>query len=83
MCMCMLNRRTNILFEKEMLEKLAKIARQEKASVGELIRKAVRQIYLNKTVNDKKSKAYKKILTIRKRIKGIDYKEYINYGRKY
>lgn len=41
MCMCMLNRRFQILLEKDMWNKLNKMAKDKKTSIGQLIREAV------------------------------------------
>ena len=43
MCMCMLNKRTQILLEKDMWNKLVKVAKSQNISAGEFIRKAVRE----------------------------------------
>lgn len=39
--MCMLNKRTQILLEKDMWNKLNKMAKDKKTSIGQLIREAV------------------------------------------
>ena len=41
MYMCMLNKRTQILLEKDMWNKLNKLAKSKKTSIGQLIREAV------------------------------------------
>ncbi len=43
MCMCMLNKRVHILFDKDLWNKLNKVAKVEKVSAGEFIRRSVRQ----------------------------------------
>ena len=43
MCMCMLNRRVHILFDKNTWNKLVKNAKSQNISAGELIRRAVRE----------------------------------------
>ena len=58
-------------------------AKREKASVGKLVRRAVEKVYMQDEEMDQRKKAYEEILRIRKRVKGINYKEYINYGRRY
>ncbi|KKR32020.1 MAG: hypothetical protein UT63_C0054G0007 [Candidatus Gottesmanbacteria bacterium GW2011_GWC2_39_8] len=83
MCMCMLNKRTNILFEEEVWNKLSLLAEKQDTSVGELIRNAVKQVYLGNNKQEKIKSAYDTILAVRKTQKNIDYKELINYGRKY
>lgn len=47
MCMCMLNRRVHILFDKDLWNKLVKFAKSQNISFGELIRRAVGE-YLDK-----------------------------------
>ena len=46
-CMCMLNRRFQILFDKDLWNKLTKMAKSQNISFGEVIRRAVRE-YLDK-----------------------------------
>lgn len=41
MCMCMLNRRVHTLFDKDLWNKLTKMAKSQNISFGELIRRAV------------------------------------------
>lgn len=43
MCMCMLNRRVDILFDRDLWKKAINFAKSRKISAGELIRRAVRQ----------------------------------------
>ena len=47
MCMCMLNRRVHTLFDKDLWNKLIKMAKSQNISAGEFIRRAVRE-YLDK-----------------------------------
>lgn len=49
MCMCMLNRRVDILFDKDLWNKVNKSTKSQKISVGEYIRRAVRE-YLDKKI---------------------------------
>ncbi len=42
MCMCMLNRRVQILFDKDSWNKLVKLAKVQNISAGEFIRRSVR-----------------------------------------
>lgn len=81
----MLTARTNIIFDPNVLLSLKHIAKKKKTSVGQLVRKAVEEIYLSGQLKRDKqiAEAGEKILKIRKVIKGINYKELINYGRKY
>ncbi len=60
MCMCMLNKRVHILFDKDLWNKLNKVAKNEKVSAGELIRRAVRvELEKNKELLDKKASPFK------------------------
>lgn len=49
--MCMLIKRTQILFDKELWNTLVDLAKEKKTSVGELVRSAVRKEYLNKAAH--------------------------------
>lgn len=81
----MLNARTNMVFDPNVLIYLKRLAKREKSSVGKLVRKAVEEKYLSQQKKRDKqiAEAAHKILKIRKIIKGINYNELINYGRKY
>jgi len=60
MCMCMLNKRVHILFDKDLWNKLNKVAKNEKVSAGELIRRAVREILeKNKELINQKASPFK------------------------
>lgn len=84
MCRCMLNRRTNILFDDESLKRLSKIARRDGVSIGRLVRKAIRQVYFDQEDRTLIKEAVARIKSSREKIKGkVDYKELINYGRKH
>ena len=78
-----------MLFEESDLLSLAKIARGEDASVGELVRKAVKQVYFDGAddILLKRRQVYDEMMELRKKIgvskRKIDYKELINYGRKW
>jgi len=80
-----LTKRTNILFDEELWNLLNAVAKKENTSVGNVVRKAVRKTYFEDNVLKRRAEACKKILAIRpKPYPGkIDYKELINYGRKY
>lgn len=81
----MLTKRTNILFEPQIFDYLLFLAKKQKTSIGELIRKAVKKVYLDENPDIKK-RAFENIIKIRKTIKPIklsEIKEFINYGRKY
>ena len=43
MCMCMLNRRVHILFDKDLWNRLVRLAKSQNISYGELIRRAVKE----------------------------------------
>jgi len=81
----MLTKRTNILFDKATFGYLKNLAKKEKTSVGELVRKAVIAVYFKKSTNQRKIRAMEKITELRKKIKKSslkEIKEFINYGRK-
>ena len=48
MCMCMLNRRVHTLFDKDLWNRLTKIAKSQNISFGALIRQAVTEYLDNK-----------------------------------
>lgn len=80
----MLNKRTNILFDTESWEQLEYVAKKRGVSHGEVVRDAVRKTFEEERIQDRRQKAIGDIRKIRKQIKGhTDYKELINYGRKY
>lgn len=81
----MLTKRTNILFNKELWAVLLAQSKEEKSSVGELVRRAVSDRYTQKDVIARRKDAFEQVLRIRpKEYHGkIDYKKLINYGRKY
>ena len=84
MLMCMLTKRTNILFDENLWRKLAELAKAQKTSIGQLIREAVTEKYYQNQKLDRRMKAIESTLQNRLRFRGkIDYKELINYGRKY
>ena len=79
----MLTKRTNILFEDKTWKELTSLAKKRNSSVGELVRRAINDTYFSETIDKKRAKAIDSIFKTRKIQKGIDYKELINYGRKY
>jgi len=79
----MLTKRTNILFDDKMWQLLASKAKKHKTSVGKLVREAVVKMYVRDEELETRRRAIERILKIRKRVKGINYKEYINYGRSF
>ena len=84
----MLNRRTHILFEADEYKLLDTLAAEKGRSVGELVRMAIKRVYVEpreKELSDRE-KAFQalKKLQMQTRQKGrVDYKELIEYGRKY
>ena len=82
--MCMLTKRTNILFDEALWKLLVAQAKKQKTSVGELVRTAARRMYDADQRTAMRKRAGENIRKIRKVQKGrVDYKELINYGRKY
>ncbi len=82
--MCMLTKRTNILFDENLWKALTQEARKRKVSVSKLVREAAEQMYLREKELEQRREALSQIKKIRKISKGkIDYKELINYGRRY
>lgn len=79
----MLNKRTNLLFDKDLWRILVALAQEENTSVGDLVRKAVRHVYVERRGDERRKSACLKILAVRKRQSGIDYKALINYGRRH
>jgi len=84
----MLNRRAHILFEEEEFNLLELLAAEKGWSVGELVRMAVKRVYVEpreKELSDR-GKAFEALKKLQQqtRQKGrVDYKELIEYGRKY
>lgn len=80
----MLTKRTNILFEQELWDKLSLLAKESDVSVGELIRRAVKERYFEDNRQEEIAKAIQRIRALRKpQKKNINYKELINYGRRF
>ena len=79
----MLTKRTNILFDEEMWSRLKTLAKNQKTTVGKLIRNAVKETYLSDKHLRERASAINNIFKKRKKFKKIDYKKLINYGRKY
>ena len=83
----MLTKRTNILFDQPTWDTLSAIAEAQKTSVGELVRVAVTDRYLNPddSLQTQRQQALQSIQKIKKNIKQrLSYKEItdlINYGR--
>ena len=78
----MLAKRTNILFEQETWDTLTALAQAKGSSVAELIRKAIKTVYLQEGEKMTKTKIFDSIINLRKRVKGkMNYKELIEDGR--
>ena len=63
----MLAKRTNILFEEAMWEKLELLAQKRETSVGELVREALRKTYNLSERQTNITRAFKIILSLRKK----------------
>lgn len=83
MCMCMLTKRAQILFEQEQWKTLMALAADERVSVSELVRKAVDRMCVEDKILTQRRKAIEWIRANRVVVGPIDYKELINDGRKY
>lgn len=85
MCICMLTKRAQILFNNELWNRINKLAVAKKISAGQLIRDAVEKELSQEEILLQRHQAVEQIRKVRpKQIKGkIDYKELVNYGRKY
>lgn len=81
--MYMLTKNAHILFDPQEWMLLTRIATEQNSSVNQLVRKAVQTTYLKSARNLRVAAAVDRIRKIRPHIKGINYKELINYGRKY
>lgn len=80
----MLNKRTNILFDENLWNMLTALAISHKKSVGELVRSAVKKVYIDEK-REKREKAFSDIQKLKKGIGSIsvsEIKELIAYGRK-
>lgn len=84
MCICMLTKRTNIIFHQSSWDKLVKLSKTQSKSAAELIRSAVDEYYGLK--NDSIMQIRDACNIIEKKRKKqdnkVDYKSLINYGRK-
>jgi hypothetical protein len=77
----MLQKRTNILFDRNLWSVLTAKSQSEGASIGELVRRAVTKIYIDQSELDKRKDAIALIRTHRIRQTHINYKKLIEYGR--
>lgn len=83
-CMCMLNVRAQILFDETLWKTLHRLSKTKKTSISKLVRNAVEKTYIKTEELETRRKAIEEIERIRPHFKGkLDYKEMINYGRKY
>lgn len=78
----MLDKRTNILFEEAVWKQLLARAKKEDSSVGELIRRAISQVYFQDNGRSRIVRAIAAIRSLRQSQKNIDYKALIEYGRR-
>lgn len=81
----LLTKRTQILFDKQLWQKLVALSRSQKLSIGEIVRDAIEEKLSRQTELEKRKAAIEATLKHRpKPFKGkIDYKALINAGRKY
>lgn len=85
MLMCMLNKRTHILFDEETLSLLSDLAKQKQKSIGELVRSAVKKTYKDElSLEEKRKKVIDEILS-RKPINIAPYKaaDLVKEGRRF
>lgn len=82
--MYMLTKRTNILFEEELWDKLVKLSKIKEISVSSIIRQAIEEKFNQQDLLEKRRKAVEATLKHRPQpFKGkINYKELINAGRR-
>lgn len=84
MYMCMLIKRTNILFDEETWKMLTGLATQKQVSASELIRKAIKGTYFSDGEKMNNDKIFNQIISLRKRAKDrIDYRRLIEDDRKH
>ncbi|OGV97123.1 hypothetical protein A2W24_00245 [Microgenomates group bacterium RBG_16_45_19] len=83
----MLTHRTNVLFEHDDYIQLVNLSKNRGVTMGNLIRTAVREKYGFKDSKDYRKQLVKRIQEGRKYLKNpeipIDYKEWINAGRRF
>jgi len=82
--MCMLTKRTNILFNQKVWKTLTALACQKNLSVAELIRRAVKKTYFSEGEKMAKKRIFNQIISLRKKTKGkINYRQLIENDRRY
>jgi len=81
----MLTRRTNVLLNETDYETLLALSKREGKTMGELIRHAVRKTYKTHRREKTNAQILAEIDKLAKKVntKGINYKELVEYGRKY
>ena len=82
----MLTKRTNLLLTEPDYLTLKRLSKKQNKTMGELIRKAIRQVYLTQDrVNQDAEKTLAKIRRLTKNIntKNLNFRELIEYGRRY
>ena len=82
----MLNKRTHIMLEDKTFELLTLLAGQKETSVGELVRRAVKKIYIKPQSQKlaQRQQAYKQLLAWQNQVgffKHLDYKALIEHDR--
>lgn len=70
--MCMLTKRTNIMFDEELWKKLTKLADKQQVSVGEIVRTAAREKVDEEEIIAKQRKAILSIRQFRESNKNIN-----------
>lgn len=82
----MLTKRVNILLDNNLWETLTKKAKDRKTSKGALIREAVKETYFKKESREEQKKATVEYIKRNQHLfkgLGMNYKDLVNYGRKY
>ena len=80
----LLTKRAQILFDEQFWNKLVQVAESQGTSVGEVIRRILKDKFGGEVEIEAKKKTLEEIERIRPHFKGkLDYKALINYGRKY
>ncbi len=79
----MLNRRAQILFDKDLWNKLERRAKAQNLSIAKIVRKTLEKEFEQEKQLEQRKQAIDQTLMGRIISRGkIDYKELINYGRK-
>lgn len=80
MCMCMLNKRIQILFDQSLWQMLTNLSIAKKISVGKLVRDAVGEKYTKDQDLSSRAKAIDKILVLKKQYKTKSVKKESTVG---